>query len=488
MSGIKDVTITISRNERDRLVDNARAAAESVQQARQREQQTQRALDAANTKVNALNRTLNSEIAGLHDSMRHMANEQNRRLREQAATHDRRLKEQAAEQNRRLQNQADSFNRSISDVKRQMENQRAALQHSIDETRQRNEENRRELQNAIDSISAKINAKEQNHKNIANFWVEQSQAYFNDIEQYRHDMFTPGQLEKLKSRLNLMRSDFTTGAHQAAISSAREVFSNAVELKEEVVNAETEWNYYHALFQQALADTRSNINFYQSMQITFETENGEETVDADIDYWTEGAMNEISSALTKIERRTEQIEQVTKDELIDLTDALAQLNSQMEMAANRGKEALISSQLRAEMAGTLVQALAERGWECDGVTYEGEEQCEPVHVKLADGMGNEIVAVITPDKRTTDMTNQLELNFFDPKSNDEELRQIWISSIQNGLQESGLGVGTPVCREGFEANPSNNNAIRDIQATATMKTGKSKQREGKAHGRNVSGM
>ena len=469
MSGKKDVTVTISSSERDRLVNSARAAAESVQQSQRREQQAQNALNVANTKLDALNRTLNNEISGLHSDMRSLANEQNRRLREQAAAVERQIKEQTAAQDRKLQNQTDAFNRSIGDVKRQMESQRVALQTSINEVRQRSEENRRELQSSIEEINARINAKEQNHRNIANFWIEQTQAYFNDIAQYRHDMFTPGQLAKLRSRLDLMRSDLQTGAFQAAIASARAVFNDAVDLKEEVVNAETEWNYYHSLFQQALAGTKSNLSYYQSMQFTFAAEDGEETVDAQINYWTDNALIGVGEALSKIEQQERQIDKVPKDGLIELTDSLAQLNSQMELAASRAKEALISSQIRSEMANTLIQALTERGWECDGVTYECNEQTEPVHVKLSDGMGNEIVAVITPDKDSDDMTNQLEINFFDPQSNDEEMRQTCISSINNGLKESGVNVGTPVCREGFEVKPSDNITLRDIEATARRK-------------------
>ena len=524
MSGIKDLQVQITQAELNRLHNNVRAAEESIRQSQQRERQSQNALNVANSKVNELNNTLKNENSKLHADMRSIANKQNERLKkqsdeynkrfnEQAATYKKQLNKQAAEQNARFEkqsaeqnarfkSQADSFNRSIGDVKNQMENQRVQLQSSIDDVRQQGEANKRELQsairdvktgmeiqrevlqnsinevrqqgeankkelqNAIKAIDDKINVKEENHKKIAEFWIEQTQAYFTDIEQYRHNMFTPGQLDKLKSQLDMMRSDMSTGAYQSAISSARAVFGNAVELKEDIVNAEMEWNYYHSIFQQALAETDSNLDYYKSMQFEFKTENSNEFVDANIDYWTENALSEIGTALSKIKQKTESIEQASKDELIKLTDSIAQLNSRMDSAAYRAREALISSQIRAEMADNLAQALYEQGWECDGVTYVRDEQNEPVHIKLSDGMGNEIVTVITPDKNSAGMANQVEINFFDHQSNDENLRQIWISSIQNGLKESNLHVGNPVCRKGFESNASNNNAIRDIQATA----------------------
>jgi hypothetical protein len=426
MSGIKDVMVTMTRTERDRMVNNARSAAETAEQMRQRQQASQNALNVANMKLETLNVTLNNEITGLHSEMRQMANDQNRRLREQAA----------------------SFNGAISDIKTQMER------------------NRQSLQNAINNVQANIEAKEKNHQRLAEFWISQTEAFFTDIEQYRHDLFTPNQLQRLKDQLGQISADMRTEAFQAAISSSRNVFNQAADLKERVVNAEIEWSYYHTRFQQALADAKSNLNYRRSMQFTFTTENGDETVDAKINYWTDGTLDSIAASLAKIEQSALQADGVSTQELIAMTETLGQINGQIELAEGKAKEAFISSQMRAQMASRLAEALADLDWDCDGVTYEGEEHSEPVHIKLSDGNGNEIVAIITPDKKSPNMANNLELNFFDPKNNDEGLRRTWIGSIRNRLAESGLNVGEPVCREGYETKPSDNSTVRDIQTTA----------------------
>jgi len=446
MSGIKDVMVRMPRAERDRLYNTARRAEESEKQALQRERLKQKALDAANMKLETLNRTLNTEISGLHADMRNMANEQNRRFREQAADYNRRIHQQAADFNGKL------------------ERQKIELQNSINDVKQQSERNRQELQNQINGINARMEAKENNARKLAEFWISQTQAYIKDIEQYRHAMFTPNQLEKLKGKLNQMLSDMQNGMYEAAISTARGLFNDAVDLKDAVLNAETEWLYYHGLFLQTLADTEANLNYHNNLQFTFEMEHGKETVDAKVNYWTNGALDEISSSISDVKQKTERIEQVSTQQLIGYIDTLNQQNVKMETASDEAKEALLLSQNRAEMANKLADALAGL-WDCERIVYKGGEQNQPVHVKLTDGTGNEIVAIITPEINDQNMANKLELNFFDRKF-DERQRQEWIASIQDGLRQEGVEVGEAVCVGDTNGKPSPKKELLDIEATA----------------------
>jgi len=433
MSGIKDVRVTMTRMERDRMINEARRSNLTAQQAEQRAITTQNALNAANRQMENLNRTLSKEIHGLHYDLRNMAQEQNRRLAQQSQ----------------------HFEGMVSDLKVQME------------------QDKKELQSSINNIQAGIEAKESNHRTIAEFWASQSQVFFTDIEQYRHEIFAPGQLEKLKGQLVQINHDMQNEAYQAAIASARNVFYQAVELKENIVNSEIEWSHHNKEFLQSLANAKSDLDYYQTMQFTFKTDKGDETTDANIDYWTNGGLSESADALAQVEQKAEDRDRFQTRELISMTESLGEISEQMETAEQKAKEAFISSQMRAEMANKLIHALSDCGWSCDGVTYEGEEHREPVHVKLSDGMGNEIVAVIAPEQM--DMSNNLEINFFDPNNNDEAQRQIWIGNIQNSLKESGLGVSAPTCREGFENQASNNDALRDICATAAKSPGKNRE-------------
>jgi len=454
MSGRKDVYVRVPRDEINRLRNNAKWSEETAHEAKQREKRAQAALDAANMKLETLNRALNSEIAGLQGDMRNMANEQNRRFREQAA-----------ECNRKLENQRIELQSSLNDVSQRIERYKTELTSSINDVRQQSEKNRKELQNQINGINARIRSKEQNEQKLAEFWVSQTQAYIKDIEQYRHEMFTPGQLERLNGKFEQMLSSMKNEMYQAVIATAMGLFNEAVDLKEEVLNAETEWLYYHGLFLQALAATEANLDRCNNLQFTFDTENGKETVDAKVNYWTEGVLDEVSALISGVKQNTAQIQQVSTQQLIDHITNLNRQNVIMETASTEAKEVMILSQCRADMANKIADVLEAVMWNCERVTYVGGEENQPVHVKLSDGMGNEMVVIVSPEINAQGMSNKVELNFFDSK-NDERQRKEWIESIRNGLRKAGFEVGEAVCVGDTENKPSPKTELLDIEATA----------------------
>lgn len=425
MSGIKDVYVTITQSERNRLVNTAKLACETAAQAQYRQQQTQRALNDANAKAAELSRVLNAEISGLNSEIKKMAQEQNRRLK----------------------CQADGFNRTIDEIKSQMA------------------QDKLELQNAIKEVQESLDAKEQSHKQMAEFWIEQVSAFIEDIACYRHELFAPTQLNLLRSQLGLIRQDMESEAYQSAISSGRSLFERTANLKDVVVNAEVEWSHYYNELLNLLAQVKSDINYSNDMKFVIETENGDEEIDAQIDYWTDGELKSIAGLVQEIDNRIQDAENISTEELVAMINELKKYAERIKEVQGKAREALIASQLRADMAGTMADALAGAGWECTGYTYEGDECNKPLHIKFEDGNGNEIVAVISPDKVNDTLANNLAINFFDPYNNDESMRGIWVDSIKSTLDEAGLNAGTPTCREGYEVKASDNEQIRDIEKT-----------------------
>lgn len=425
MSGIKDVYVTITQSERNRLISTAKIACETAAQAQYRQQQTQKALNDANAKAAELSRVLNAEISGLNSEIKKMAQEQNRRLK----------------------CQADGFNRTIEEIKNQME------------------QDKLELQNAIKEVQESLDAKEQSHKQMAEFWLEQVSAFIDDIANYRHELFAPNQLNLLRSQLALIGQDMEGEAYQSAISSGRSLFERTANLKDIVVNAEVEWSHYYNELLKLLAQVKSDINYSNDMKFVIETENGDEEIDSQIDYWTEGGLKAIATVVQEIDERIQDAENISTEELVAMIAELKRNSEQIREVQCKAKEALIASQLRADMAGTMADALAGAGWECTGYTYEGDECNKPLHIKFEDGNGNEIVAIISPDKVNDTLANNLAINFFDPYNNDESMRGIWVDSIKSTLDEAGLNAGTPTCREGYEVKSSDNEQIRNIEET-----------------------
>lgn len=429
MSGKKDVPVRLTPEQRDRMINATRAINENAQQLMQREELRQSAQELSNSCLNLINTLLQQQVNGLSEEIRDMA----------------------AEQNRRLTRMANNYNRSIKEIQEQRE------------------QDRRELEASISAVEERIAAKERTHREQAEFWISQTQVFFEDVEQYRHELFTPGQLSRLRELLGQVSQDMQTEAYQSAITSARSIFNQAADLKERVVNAELEWANYHTQFQQAFADLRSNLYYHQTMQFIIETDAGEEIIDANIDYWTEGDLNSIARVVNQIEELSTNMEQVSTAELVRMLTNVQNLNQQLNNVCQRAKDSLICSQMRAEIAGNLADQLQQSGWEFVGYTYEGEEMNAPLHVKLRDMSGNEIVAVIAPQQIQNILGTNLEINFFDPFNNDENIRGIWVDGIIESLRRNGLEVGKPVTRPGYEIRQSDNEVIRDLEATARRK-------------------
>jgi hypothetical protein len=179
-------------------------------------------------------------------------------------------------------------------------------------------------------------------------------------------------------------------------------------------------------------------------------------------------LTEARERISKFEEGIADINQIPVSGLLEMIEELNRIQEYIQLAEYRAREAIISSHLRSEMANSVVAALSDRGWQCEGAVYEGEEQTNPIHVKLRDSAENEIVVVITPHAET--LCNNLEINFFDPYNNDLRSRERYVQSIYESLSENTIGdVSAPVCREGYEVAASDNEALRNIEATAQKK-------------------
>ena len=93
MSGKKDVQVRMTREQRDRLITATRQALESAMQLQQREELRQSAQELANSSISLITNLLQQQVNGLHDDLRAMAAEQNRRLSRLANEYARNIEE-----------------------------------------------------------------------------------------------------------------------------------------------------------------------------------------------------------------------------------------------------------------------------------------------------------------------------------------------------------------------------------------------------------
>ena len=453
MSGIKEMTVTMTQTERDRLYNNVRISNETIAQAQRREQEARNALIVAQKQTATLQSRMDNEISGLHSTIKVMSEEQNKRIKEQ---------------NERMNEQAVSFNISINDLKKQMK-------RNNDELKRQMNKNKKELSNYIEKVRKDIEKKEKSKEKIANLWISQAKAFFKDIEKSRHDLFTPGELRELELQLERTTTDMKNQMYESATSDSREVFYKAFKLKDVIANAEMEWSEQFKLYQYMLSTVKSNISSSYEKDFIFNTDSGEKSVDANINYWTNGELNKMRDVVKEIIKQGKEPDKMSTALLKDMTDNLEQINTEVMRLEEKAKEELIASQKRGEMANHLIEVFDAKGWSAKGVTYEGDEQNNPVYVKMSDGCENEFVVVISPDRENANgngvLGNTIEINHFN-ESNDLTLNGILISDIAHSMNDNGLKVGSPICREGYMDKTSDNHTARDLRAIKNKTTSK----------------
>ena len=452
MSGIKDVQRTISQAEYNRLMRSAARAAESDRLAQQRQAEAEAAKQKAREQLALQNSAFNREIVGLRSEYQEQVNRQNERFRRQATENQRKLDEQAT-----------TFNRSVAEV-------RSELRTSINEVRQEAQEIRNELRTEINEVNSRVGILEARHETEREIIIERieaTQAIFNDIAQFRHDLFARGRLEELKDKLDKERPNLDRGIFNADVFRiAKETFNEAFLLREEIGNAENEWTLVQAAFQDTLTNVQSNLNSNRDLHLDITLEEGVINQHVDVNYWAGNTLNNVGEKIDDIVQRTTDIRQVSTDDLRGFIDTLADLDQEMSDAAERAKEELMLSQHRAAKANQIIEIFESCGWrirdeEKDGWRYENDEYNMPIIIKLQDGLGNEVAIEIGLGDNCPHT-----IHYF-PNDNDEENVKPWTASLENMLAEGGVGnEGKPVCRSGYENRHSDRFELRDIRNIA----------------------
>jgi len=203
------------------------------------------AIQQTRNNQNSISRKIASEtqdphVVALHQEIEALRNEQNKRIA--------RLEVQ---QKTAMGKMADTYNTLLNNVETQAEERikaaqeemRALLEQQNEEMKQALDDARTRLKKAQKQLE-KIEIEAQGHEAVAQNCIETADFLLGNIRtNFNHSRFTPNRLEKLERNLEFARTSLQRDrAPQAAMPIARTVFSDAMELKDEVAVLQAEWN------------------------------------------------------------------------------------------------------------------------------------------------------------------------------------------------------------------------------------------------------
>ncbi len=287
---------------------------------------------------------------------------------------------------------------------------------------------------------------------LANQWLSDTSKLLEFIEQnYRHDKFMPGQLNQLIQKVNTsVVSNINNGIYQAAVSSAQNIFLDAQQLRMELELKEAEWNILYENIEVDIKDFIDNCENSKNVEFEFNTSNGVEKFDVDVDYWSKGDISLLLKELNEIKDNFKKDKNnLSLENLEIMAKEINEYENKIETTVNKARNSVFSSQVRGDLAEVLASKFEQKGWVLKEAIYEKEDLRNPLHIKF--GMGDdEIVIKYSPEESEDSIRNSINVSFFDRSRNDENYRQERLKEILETTQYLGVECSTPVCKAGTE--------------------------------------
>ena len=460
MSGRKCADVRISQDRYNKLLGNAkradnakRAAERRVKKERDRNRKMQRDFEH---RQQAMQAEYRDGLNDLSADIQSLERQQNRRLEEVRLQSAQRLEEV------RLQSAQDlaALGR---DVNRRIEQQGARFQGALKEQgarfQQALKEHRSEVKGELQAIRDDIRTDRERQRQAAQSQIDDLEKLFQLMRSQRaHERFAPGELDSLEDRFSLCRNNLESGNFQAALANGQERYFEYQELQLRIAERQAEWEAYLAEVRRLAEETAGAMAAAEGATYTFAAQE----VEAQVDYWSEGALTEFRNRLDGHLGRLGDPEKLSTEELKQMLDEIAPMEDELSGIVEQAKERLVQSQVRQNIAASILTSFEGTHWELDDSTYEHEDFRKGLHLKLKNPAQEEIVASVTPVE-TSDggITSNVEINFFD-RLNDERLRQARLKDMHESMHTEGVQVGSFECLDQSEDRPGDQQ-MRDFE-------------------------
>lgn len=414
MSNEFRTTVTISRAELQRLqreVKEASSLREQIeamrrlQDAIEREnREYRRTVENMREQINASVRAISAirtENIHLRNEMINSINRQNQRMEEMAARHQQEMEEMSREFARNISSVRDELHDTAYQIVQEMDRQRQELESQMQDMERDLRSDMSAMQSQIDAVDQTVQAMQRDDAALADMartYADAVDAIIRELQEHRTEQFFPGRLQGLSASLDNINSDLSSGRHgvgAAARAEARQLFSDTMALRQEVLMAEQRWELQRQIAIQIIDRVSAQIE--ASRQIAVEGE----TDALDVDHWSHGALSHLQGLLEEIRReadnRNRSIEQME-----ELQDAAAEISREVSDTTLFAAAAFRSSCDRYDLIADLERELfdGENGvlLQLDDDAYQGDDPRAGFRARLTNPQtGLEMAVTLRPE-------------------------------------------------------------------------------------------
>lgn len=286
-----------------------------------------------------------------------------------------------------------------------------------------------------------MNQVNQDKNSIAREWIENSQRMINFIVQnYDHSRFIPDSIDSYCQDLNLAIQNLNSGIVDAAILGAQQVYMQASKSRVELERMEQEWT---SLQQAALCGL-----FHLESQITearlcpaIDLDGNELEEKIPVDIW---ANARLSVLLREILQKKAEIEDSSstinlKQLNTFLLDEFPIFQERLVQIIHQARVAVISSQLRINIAELVIHALEGQGFVLAEGNYENNAMDQAFSARMENLDGSQIQIRIVPSE-ISEGSNDLFLRNEDSQERTQHELSLRANEIRQSLGQLGLQV------------------------------------------------
>lgn len=451
--------------------------------------ETQQNLESRLAPIEARQRDYSRAIKGLSTDIR----EVEQGMAERLGQHIRKTRQEIKETNTNMERQRRELRQELQDAAKRLEDAdretEERLKKEIRETeaklQQMNEKTRQEMKQQEQRLNLAIsNERDEREKGLkaAN---ERIDAIHQDRERitgiardrlkdaktlhdfiaanYQHEHFTPNQLNHLASTINLAQASLNQGASEAALAEANNAYQNLSNLRLELEQLDQEWRTLQA---QAFGTASRLLSEAQANRKLADVEATGEI--AEVNYWTGGKLTsleeDIMAAMNDAENKIKPLSIADMHKMVEIT--LPEMDRRISDIVAEAQLAVISSQLRTNIADVAMSALETQGFEMieNGGVYEGEDMRGAFVTKAVNKAGSEVVISVIPEGDK----NRMTIDSFEPGPVAPGVLLRRNQEMAQAMRDQGLDVSNPATAS---ETPSETN--RNLETVRKRKTIKS---------------
>ncbi|MFI5957824.1 hypothetical protein [Cryptosporangium sp. NPDC051539] len=388
-------------------------------------EQTRRDAEQVTAGLSARQSAAEASIAALSAENQRIETETNRRLAEQSA----RLMGE-------IRQESDSIR---ADTTAALARQESALRGALAAERRQREQQVAELRRDLaDLQSDRVRAQE-----AAAAWISDAGVIRDLIRKsLPHERFAPGQLDRLDRELATVQNTHNSGMGEAALAGAQRLKHALDDLRLEVIYAKDEWDVVRLAAGKDLRALEATINHSATVKGIDATGTEDDETEVDVDYWSDGALQELRDEVHTALASTTDASALTTDQLrVLLEERQPELVERLNSVLAQAKLAQLSSQLRTNVADTVVGVLVDSGYQLDGHTFAHDDQREAFYAKVVHPDGSEVVIDVSPRPEQPE-SSQLRILTYDEEGSDE-IRRVRADELAGALRQEGLDVPPP---------------------------------------------